>query len=219
VVQFKICGLTRSLDALAAERAGATYGGVILVPGSRRSMDLESAASTLEGTRFRRCGVFVDPTGEAVAEAAERLHLDVLQLHGDESPEFVDSIRRSSGREVWKAVRVRCGDDFLDAVERFASAADALLLDGWSASARGGTGARFPWAEVARHRDRLGGSVRLIAAGGLNPDNVAEVIGLLRPDVVDVSSGVEGSPGAKDPSLIQRFAAAVRTAAADTGAG
>jgi phosphoribosylanthranilate isomerase len=220
VVQFKICGLMRPEDARAAEEAGAAYAGVILAPGSRRSLDLATAESVLGGTTIRRCGVFVDAAPHELTAAADRLRLDVLQLHGDESPELVESIRGGcSGLEVWKAVRLRSGADFLNAVERYASVADALLLDGWSAAARGGTGAKFPWAEVAAHRQSLSGSVRMIAAGGLDPDNVAGAITLLRPDVVDVSSGVEASPGAKDPFLIRRFAAAVRAAGADNGAG
>ena len=89
-----------------------------------------------------------------------------------------------------------------------------LHLDGWSERGRGGTGTRFPWEEVAGHRAALAADVRLIVAGGLRPDNVAQVISLLTPDIVDVSSGVESAPGVKDPESIRRFAEVVRAAVA-----
>jgi phosphoribosylanthranilate isomerase len=93
------------------------------------------------------------------------------------------------------------------------------MVDGWSDQARGGTGTRFPWEEVAEHRNRLSAPLQLIVAGGLGPGNVAEVVTLLDPDVVDVSSGVEQSPGLKDPELIHAFADAVRSARAREGVG
>jgi phosphoribosylanthranilate isomerase len=218
-VRVKICGLTRAEDARAAEAAGATYGGVILARGGPRSLEPAAAAAVLEGTGLRRVGVFVNEDPDAMLRSADLIGLQIMQLHGEESPERVDELRRSSGREVWKAIRPRGGEEFALALEAYAEVVDGLLLDGWSPSARGGTGARFPWAEIAAFRDRVPEGVRLIAAGGLTPENVAEAVAVLRPAVVDVSSGVEVAPGIKQHSLIERFAAAAFGAAGDNGAG
>jgi phosphoribosylanthranilate isomerase len=218
-IRVKICGLTRNADAREAQAAGARYGGVILAPGSPRSVAEDRVEEIFASTRLARCGVFVNEDPQRVLALAGRLHLDVVQLHGDEDPETVRSIRRNSGAEVWKAVRPRTAAEFASAVRAFAHIVDGLLLDGWSATARGGTGARFPWQEVAAVRDHLPAGVRLIVAGGLNPANVVNAVALLRPHVVDVSSGVESSPGIKDPASIHRFAGAARGAQSRQGVG
>lgn len=208
----KICGLTRRADAELASRSGATHLGVVLAPGGKRSMTVAAAAELFRDLSPRRVGVFVDARADEVAEAAERIGLDVVQLHGDESPELVRALR-ASGREVWKAVRPRSAAEFLAAVERYGAVADALLLDGWSAEAAGGTGARFPWDEVALHRGRLPAGCALVVAGGLRPENVARAVALLRPEVVDVSSGVESAPGIKDTVAVLAFIDRARGAA------
>lgn len=208
-LDIKICGLTRAEDARAAELAGARFGGVVLAPGGRRTVSIERAADVFRGSSLLRCGVFVDARIGDLAGAIDALELHVAQLHGDETPEFARAVR-SGGVAVWKAVRPRSGADFVREVERFTGSVDGLLLDGWSPLAPGGTGRPFPWREVEPHRHMLDSSVRLIVAGGLNAANVAEAISILRPDVVDVSSGVETSPGIKDPTSIGEFAAVVR---------
>jgi phosphoribosylanthranilate isomerase len=218
-VEVKICGLTRQADALAAGRAGARYGGVILAPGGPRSVDGEGARRVFEGSGLRRCGVFVDEPLESLLDLAAHIGLDVVQLHGEEEPEVAAAIRAAGPYEVWKAVRPRDAAEFVAAVERHAATADGLLLDGWSAAARGGTGARFPWEAVAERRGVLPGGVRLIVAGGLDPENVERAVELLRPDVVDVSSGVEASPGVKDHKSIMAFVAAAQGTAAEQGRG
>jgi len=135
--------------------------------------------------------------------------LDVLQLHGDEPPELAAELR-GEGFTVWKAVRPRDGGELAAAAARYAGTVDALLLDGYSAEARGGTGTSFPWREVAARLDALPPGMVLIAAGGLRPDNVAAAAAILRPAIVDVSSGVESSPGVKDETAMRAFVAAVR---------
>lgn len=210
MVEIKFCGLTRSQDARAAEEAGAAFGGVILTPGGPRFVAPEIAEAILGGTALRRCGVFVDETYDMLARRTEELGLDVLQLHGDESPILSARLRAATGREVWKAIRPRSGEEFLTQLDRFAGSVDGMLLDGWSAAARGGTGTSFPWEEVAAFRGALPTGVRLIVAGGLRLDNVAAAIASLEPHVVDVSSGVEQAPGIKDEIKIRRFAEAVR---------
>jgi phosphoribosylanthranilate isomerase len=210
--EIKICGITRREDAEAAAEAGADYLGVILAASGPRQVTAAQAAELLAGLPIRRVGVFVDIPAEQVEAGAEEAELDVVQLHGDETPELAASLR-CSGREVWKAVHPRTEAEFLSAIHRYEDAADALLLDGWNPAAAGGTGTRFPWSEIGEGRAALPATLRLIAAGGLTPDNVAEAIDRVRPQVVDVSSGVESSPGHKDAARVRRFIAAARGSA------
>lgn len=205
----KVCGLTRAQDAAVAVEAGARYLGVILAPGGKRTVTPEAAAVIFDTLDARRVGVFVNATVEELRRAAGTARLDVLQLHGDEPPELAAALR-GEGFTVWKAVRPRDGDEFAAAAVRYDGAVDALLLDGYSARARGGTGVSFPWREVAARLDALPPDVALVAAGGLHPENVAEAAAILRPAVVDVSSGVETSPGVKDAAAVRAFVAAVR---------
>lgn len=211
-IRAKICGLTRRVDAEAAAASGAVYGGVILAPGGRRTVEPAAAARLLEDLALRGVGVFVDAPERQLRDAAGAAGVRVVQLHGDESPEYARSLREEGRWEVWKAVRPRDGEEFAREAARFAGAVDGLLLDGWSAEARGGTGARFPWAAVAAHRGELPSDLQLIVAGGLHPGNVAEAVAVLRPAVVDVSSGVETEPGIKDADAIAAFVAAARDA-------
>jgi phosphoribosylanthranilate isomerase len=209
----KICGLTRRADAVAAVGAGASYLGVILMPGGRRSLTVAQAAQVVGGLAARKVGVFVNQDAESILAASAQVELDVIQLHGDESPAFVDALRARAGRAIWKAVRPRDAAEFLDAVSRYSASVDALVLDGWSETAYGGTGAAFPWEAVAAVRAVLPASVALVAAGGLGEANVARAVALLRPAVVDVSSGVEAAPGRKDHTKIRAFVRAARAAA------
>jgi phosphoribosylanthranilate isomerase len=203
----KICGLTRVEDVRAAERAGATHAGVVFAPG-RRTVTAATAARVLDRTSLIRVGVFVDEEPDALLQIAGESRLDVLQLHGDESVRYIERIRQAWDGAVWKAIRPRGAGDLLTAVEQYSSAVDGLLLDGWSPDERGGTGARFPWDEIARVRDSVPAGVSFVAAGGLTPQNVAAALRTLRPDLVDVSSGVESAPGRKDASAIERFVVA-----------
>jgi phosphoribosylanthranilate isomerase len=204
-VLVKICGLTRRDDAWTAARAGATFGGVILAPARRRTVSADEADAIFDGVPLRRVGVFVDPPLDEALRVAERLRLDVVQLHGKEPPEAAASMR-GAGHAVWKAVRVGTAADLAAAADRFAEQVDGLLLDGGA----GGTGERFDWEEVAAGRGAIPHGLRLIVAGGLSPRNVREAIRHLRPDVVDVSSGVEATSGAKDPHIVRAFVAAAR---------
>lgn len=206
----KICGITSRRDAEAATRAGAAYLGVILAPGGKRTVTARDAAVFLDGLPVRRVGVFVDAEVDSLRRDAEAAGLHVLQLHGDEDPAELRPLRAEGRWTVWKAVRPRSAEEFRRAVERYGEVVDALLLDGWSPDAHGGTGARFPWEEVAQLRNLLPPGVSLVVAGGLRPENVSRAVEILRPDVVDVSSGVEDAPGVKSHDAIHRFLAAVR---------
>lgn len=205
----KICGLTRHTDARVAAGAGARYGGVILAPGHTRSVTPGSAAAVFAGLDLLRVGVFVNQDVEEMLEAIRIAGLDVAQLHGDESPELAERLRMEGAVAIWKAIRVRSAGDLSEAVAAYTGAVDGLLLDGWSGHARGGTGASFDWEAAAAQRGLVPPEMELILAGGLRPDNVARAAAVLRPSTVDVSSGVESAPGAKDHALVRAFVAAV----------
>lgn len=208
----KICGLCRPGDAAVAADAGANYVGVILAPGRTRSRSWEEAADIYAAApAVVRVGVFVDADETTLLDAAERLELHVLQLHGTENMETAAAVR-GRGLGVWKAIRPRDADEFRAGVERWSGAADALLVDGWNAHAEGGTGTRFDWDTVASLRDLVPPTLGLVMAGGLAPGNVGGGIARVRPDIVDVSSGVEHAPGEKDPARVRAFIAAVRGA-------
>jgi phosphoribosylanthranilate isomerase len=207
-VDVKVCGVCRAEDARVAVEAGAACIGVILAPGRLRSRTAAQAAAIFESVSARRVGVFVDAEAGEVAEAARRLSLDAVQLHGDESVDLVKRIRAAIDCDVWKALRVRDGAGLAHAAHAYGSAADALLLDGWSPGAHGGAGVRFDWSAVAAAGMPAG--VPLIVAGGLTAENVAAAVALLRPSMVDVSSGVETAPGRKSAEKIHAFIAAAR---------
>jgi phosphoribosylanthranilate isomerase len=209
--EVKICGVCRPEDAALVAEAGADYLGVILAPGGRRSRSPEEAAGIYAAAPgCARVGVFVDERPDRIRALAEALALDVVQLHGAEAPALLAELRgggRPGEFRLWKALRPRNAAEFLDGIEAFGGEADAILLDGWSAVAPGGTGARAPWIELGTVRGRLPAGLELVLAGGLLPGNLAEATAPLAPRVVDVSSGVEGGDGWKDPALVREFVA------------
>ncbi len=207
-VGVKMCGLTRREDAISAFERGATYAGVVLAPDGKRTVSESAAAAILKDLPILKVGVFVDAGVEDMAAAARTIGLHAIQLHGDESPETVQALRQLGPWEIWKAVRLRSGGDLIAAITLFSSSVDALVLDGWSGAARGGTGTAFDWTKLSPLRHQVPAGVRLVVAGGLTPQNVPVAIQLLSPDVVDVSSGVESSPGIKDPARLIAFLAA-----------
>lgn len=204
-VRTKICGITRVDDAGLAGRAGADYVGAILTKGYRRSVPPETAAGFPEAAGRPLVAVTVDETLGDLVALARRSGASVLQLHGDEPPETLAALRNEGEWELWKALRVRSAGAVLSALDRYGAVADGMLLDGWHPEHRGGSGIRFPWDLVEPVRDRFPPGIRFVAAGGLQPDNVAEAVRRLRPDVVDVSSGVEISYGIKDAARVRAF--------------
>jgi phosphoribosylanthranilate isomerase len=215
----KICGLTQVEDARMAARAGATYLGAILSVGFRRSVVPGTAARYHEETGRPLVAVLVDETPSRAAQLARATGAAVLQLHGAEPPRVVRALRDLGDWQIWKALRIREAGEVLQAMERYGGLVDALLLDGWHPEHRGGSGARFPWDLVAPVRDRFPPGLGLVAAGGLQPGNVAEAVRRLRPDVVDVSSGVEIRPGIKDPGRVRAFIRNAREAASEEEEG
>lgn len=203
--EVKICGLTRLEDAKAAARAGADYLGAVLSVGYRRSVEPGVAASYAGETGRVLVAVLVDETPSRAAQLGRATGAEVLQLHGSEPPRVLGALRDLGSWRIWKALRVRSGDEVEEALDVYGDLVDGLLLDGWHPEHRGGSGARFPWDLIAPLRDTFPEHLAFVAAGGLQPDNVAEAIRKLRPDVVDVSSGVEVRPGVKDPGRVRSF--------------
>lgn len=196
MVKTKICGITNLEDALLAVDAGADALGFVFFKESPRHIFPEQAAAIIRHLPplVQIVGLFVNETLDTVNETADLCGLDIVQLHGDESPEFCTAVRR----RVIKALRVK-DITCLDSINDYRVA--AILLDAWSPTAHGGTGLTFNW-EVAASVAQTG---CIILAGGLTPDNVADAVRQVRPYAVDVSSGVESSPGKKDPQLVQTF--------------
>ena len=204
----KICGLTRPQDFRAAAEAGARYAGLVFFPRSPRHVDVAQAAALASDAPegLARVGLFVDPDDALLDRVLAEVPLDILQLHGRETPARVAEIRARHGLPVMKAVGLATPDD-LPALWDYGLVADLLLVDAKpapGAALPGGNGLSFDW--------RLLVGQRLLKpwmlAGGLTPDNVAEAIRLTGAQAVDVSSGVESAPGVKDASLIRDFVAA-----------
>jgi phosphoribosylanthranilate isomerase len=211
MISIKICGICRPEDAAQAARSGASHVGVILAENSRRSQTLASASAIYAAAPgLVRAGVFVDQDIELIRRATRELGLNIVQLHGSEPVEFVNAL--TSEVEVWKAVRVRAPEDVRHALDRYGPHVSALLLDGFDARHSGGSGTSFEWNSVGELRRGWKDAPALVLAGGLTPENVADAIAALNPDVVDVSSGVEESVGKKSAERIAAFVAAARGA-------
>lgn len=195
--RVKICGITCQEDALLASEAGADALGFVFYPPSSRAVSLEQAAQvmTVVPAFVTTTALFVDATRTEVEAVIQQTGVDLLQFHGQETPEFCASFRRP----YIKALRVSDELDIEAAIAAY-SQAQAILLDAYVPGIPGGTGSRFDWRRVPRQSARP-----LILAGGLTPDNVAEAIATTQPWAVDVSGGVEAAPGRKDADKIRRF--------------
>jgi len=201
----KICGITTPEDAVAAQELGADYLGMILSQGFSRSILPDEAVDIGLVAEAPLVAVLVDESLDEAERIAELCGASVIQLHGEEDREYAEELRRRGGWAIWKAVRVRDPEDVTRAVEVLGTSVDGLLLDGWHADRPGGSGVSFCWEDVRPARDHIPSDLKVIVAGGLTPGNVADVIHALRPDIVDVSSGVELDVRRKDPELIRAF--------------
>jgi phosphoribosylanthranilate isomerase len=205
-VAVKVCGLREPEAVRAAAAHGARAVGFVFYPPSPRDVTPAQAgalsADLADGVL--KVGVFVDPDDALLDAVLGTVPLDVLQLHGGEGPERVMALRTRTGRQVAKALRVATAAD-LEPVERFARVADYILLDAKPSPAPktlpGGNGLSFDWRLVRG----LPAGLSWMLSGGLDADNLAEAIGLTGARFVDVSSGVESSPGVKDSAKIRRF--------------
>ncbi len=210
--RLKICGITRRADAEAATREGAHYLGFVLVESSPRRVSAESVARLSRDLGSSVVVVTADAPDQT-ADLAIRAGASVVQLHGNERPRDVARLRRAGPWEVWKAIRMRDVGEALASARRFAEVADGILLDAWHPAALGGAGVTFAWEEAAELRRALEGTCRFVLAGGITPENVAEAMETLGPDVLDVSSGVESRPGIKDARKIRTLVAAMAAGA------
>jgi phosphoribosylanthranilate isomerase len=206
-VEVKFCGLTREADARHAADIGARYVGVIFA-GGPRNLDPTRAREVLDaaGPAVDRVGVFGAMTAAEIARTVDEVHLDIVQLHADPSVAEVQALATVTGARIWAVKRVS-GQLALADFRDLWQAADGLVLDSKSSSALGGTGTAFHWSAVERSLQKH--SKPLVVAGGLTAANVAQAIEALSPDIVDVSSGVESSPGIKDHSRMAEFMDAV----------
>lgn len=214
IVRIKFCGIARPEDAKTAARLGASYVGVIFADSPRR-VDEETARAVFEaaGENLGRVAVFGDESIENIAATASRIGADIVQLHSASGASAVDELRRRFRGRIWAVISIDPHSLMLPAeTDRLAAAADALLLDARVGGRSGGTGRTLNWDALAESVAALSEQTELILAGGLTPENVATAIRAMRPEVVDVSSGVERSPGVKDPLRMEAFAEGVRSA-------
>ncbi|MEO7658648.1 MAG: phosphoribosylanthranilate isomerase [Pyrinomonadaceae bacterium] len=206
MTRVKICGITNLDDALLAIKFGADELGFNFYKKSPRFITPDAAKVIVDGLPkdISLVGVFVNESIDAIATTANRVGLGTIQLHGDEDIDFVNAVRDSSGLKVIKAIRV--APDFAPS-DATGFNADAILLDGFSAKERGGTGETFDW-EIARMVRALVPGLYL--AGGLSSANVGDAIRKVQPDAVDTCSRIESEPGKKDAAKLKDFIKAVK---------
>ncbi|NBX66444.1 MAG: phosphoribosylanthranilate isomerase [Proteobacteria bacterium] len=238
MTDVKICGIKTNEALKAAVDAGARFAGFVFYQKSPRNIAPEKAAELVKQTPLTTVGLFVDPDDETLSRILARVQLKMIQLHGSETPARVAAIKSQYGLPVMKALRIADKSD-LHAVKDYEQTADWLLFDSKTALSSlrrqgsmekndehsaygtmdsrlrgndmntlpGGTGQAFDWTLLANFK-----SARpWMLAGGLNAENVASAVTKLRPDAVDVSSGVESAPGVKDPCKITAFLETVRS--------
>ena len=201
-VEVKICGLTTSEDAALAAAAGASYLGVVFASGPRVVTPARAAEIRGAGAGVPVLGVFGDQSPDDILRIVRSAGLTGAQLHGSYGRPDARRLR-GEGLLVWRVMRIAAPGD-LDRLEETATDADAVLVEPRVAHAAGGTGVSLDLAVAREARARLG-KTRMVLAGGLTAATVAEAAALVRPEVVDVSSGVERHPGCKDPDKIAAF--------------
>jgi phosphoribosylanthranilate isomerase len=206
-VNAKICGLSTPETIDAAVRGGARYVGFVTFPKSPRHISTETmrVLGALVPKTVTRVGLFVDPDDALLDEKLATGALDLLQLHGGETPERVAAIKQRTGKPVMKVIKVGAPAD----VERafaYAGVADRLMFEGAEGTLPGGNAMTFDWTFLSGRTMPL----PWMLAGGLNPGNVAEAVRVTGTRTVDVSSGVESSPGVKSADLIRAFLDAVK---------
>jgi phosphoribosylanthranilate isomerase len=206
-IKAKICGLNHPAAVAAALAGGASHVGFVFYPPSPRSIDPLKAASLAAGVPagIVKVGLFVDASDEDIARTLNEAPLDMLQLHGDEMPRRVKDVRRKFGKPVMKALRVASAAD-IAAADEYLPAVDWLLFDAkpppeMKNALPGGNAISFDWSLIAGR----GWSKPWMLSGGLNIGNLADAVRITGAKTVDVSSGVEDSPGRKNPEKIAAF--------------
>ncbi len=218
--QIKICGITHRPDAIVAAAIGADAIGLNFFEGSKRYLPPRFAPAVAACAPANVCvvGVFVNATVQQVCRTFDSLPLNLIQLAGDETPDYVAQL---GDRPVMKAFRISSDGlkpvvEFLEQTEKLGHPLKHILLDANQPGEYGGTGHKIDWPKLARELENspLPGT-RIVLAGGLTPDNVCEAIAVLRPAAVDVASGVEYAPGRKDAEQVDRFVRAAQDAFAN----
>lgn len=201
--RVKICGITRPQDALLAVEQGADAIGLVFYPPSPRDVSLERAAeiAAVLPPFVTTVGLFVNADAETIAEVVAKVGIDLIQFHGNECPDYC----AQHARPWMRAIRMKDDVDLLAEADRFRGAR-GLLLDAYRPGVPGGTGESFDWSRIPGEM-----TSRIVLAGGLSPENVADAVHQVRPYAVDVSGGVEAEPGIKDANKIARFMEAVRS--------
>ena len=201
-VRTKICGITRVEDALVAAQAGVDAIGLVFYHKSPRAVSMTQAAKIIAALPpfVSTVGLFVNASRTEIDALLSQVSLDVLQFHGDETPAECEGFFRP----YYRALRMQPGVDIAALAAQY-SGAQGILLDAWVPGIHGGTGERFDWSAIP---DNL--AKPLILAGGLNADNVSEAMQQVQPWAVDVSGGVESSPGLKDADKMRKFLYAVQ---------
>ena len=207
MLRVKICGLTTPQDAAAAIAFGADALGFNFFPGSKRYVRKETGGDWIGALpeTVEKVAILVNPTWDEATAAAKTAGITALQLHGAEQPEFCQRLREH-GIRFEKAIPVTNPDSVTHVPDFFTG---TVLLDSGTAGEFGGSGRAFPW-EIARDFVCANQHLRVILAGGLTPENIAEAVALVRPFGVDVTSGVEAAPGRKDHDRMRAFIAAAR---------
>jgi phosphoribosylanthranilate isomerase len=205
----KICGLSTPETLTAAVHAGADYVGLVHFEKSPRHLSIAKAARLrgLIPPQVKAVLLVVSLAPAALAEAVREVRPDVVQFHGQETPEALARFRADTGIEVWRALGVRDAQSLADAA-RFHGAVDRLLFDAPASGLPGGNGTRFDWDLLKAYKAPIPWGL----AGGLTPANVADAIRLTGAPLVDTSSGVESGPGIKDVDRIAAFCKAARQA-------
>ena len=207
----KICGITRVEDVQSVVQSGADAIGLVFYPPSPRHVSIEQAQILVKHipAYVQVVGLFVNATADEIAEVLKLVPLDMLQFHGDETPEHCQTIAQHTARRWYKAIQVKPDLDVIACIKKYQDAgASAVLLDAWHPELKGGTGHSFDWTQFPQL------DIPLILAGGLKPDNIEEAIQTAQPFAVDVSGGVESAKGIKDQQLIQRFMQGVQRGSA-----
>ncbi|WP_180038776.1 phosphoribosylanthranilate isomerase [Acinetobacter sp. YH16052] len=198
----KICGITRVEDVHAVANAGCDAIGFVFYPPSPRHVTLEQAEILIQSVPayVQAVGLFVNSRADEIQAILNKVPLDILQFHGDETPEQCQAIAQQVGRRWYKAIQVKPDLDVVAEIQGYQDAgASAVLLDAWHPDLKGGTGHSFDWDTFPKL------NIPLILAGGLNPDNIEQAILTTQAYAVDVSGGVESAKGIKDQQLIERF--------------
>ncbi len=200
--RVKICGITRIQDIKSVVDAGADAIGFVFFPPSPRSVSVELAQELVKHVPayVQTVGLFVNASSEEILEVLKTVSLDVLQFHGDETPEQCQKIAKLTGRRWYKAIQVKPDLDVISTIKQYQQVgASAMLLDAWHPELKGGTGHSFDWSQFPQL------DIPLILAGGLKPENIENAIKTTKAYAVDVSGGVESAKGIKDQQLIEQF--------------